>query len=240
MSEYIVKAQLEKYEAVKAAEASIAKKYEDKLNAFMLTGGVAEGNVNGAMAHAAPLSSEDTKLFEQRNANLAAAAKAGKSRWGNQEVEKVSGIVVEKTTPSTPSPTENPPPDASPETIAKADHGLRADGGVGGLTLSERVVNGAAAVNGEAAPVVASSASAELSLYAKRNARIAEAAKAGKSRWGSQEVEKATEFLSKAPVPVKIEASPEVKAADHGLRADGGVGGPSLAERVNLGAQLLG
>ena len=32
---------------------------------------------------------------------------------------------------------------------------------------------------------------------------------------------------------------PEIKAADHGLRADGGVGGPSLADRVNLGAKLL-
>ena len=39
---------------------------------------------------------------------------------------------------------------------------------------------------------------------------------------------------------VDIVASPEVEAADHGLRADGGVGGPSLAERVNLGASLLG
>ena len=39
-----------------------------------------------------------------------------------------------------------------------------------------------------------------------------------------------------APVPVP----PEVEEADHGLRADGGVGGPSLAQRVNLGAALLG
>jgi len=34
--------------------------------------------------------------------------------------------------------------------------------------------------------------------------------------------------------------TPEIEAADHGLQADGGVGGPSLAERVNLGAELLG
>lgn len=235
MSEYVVKAQLEKYEAVKAAEVSIAKKYEDKLNAFMLTGGVEEKA--GAIAPASA-SSDDNKLFEQRNAHLAAAAKAGKSRWGNQEIEKVSGIVVEKTTPATPTPVENPPPNASPEVIAKADHGLRADGGVGGLTLTERVVNGSEAVNGRSASVVASSSS-DSSLYAMRNARVAEAAKAGKSRWGSQEVEKVTDIMSKAPQTMKIEASPEVEAADHGLRADGGVGGPSLAERVNLGAQLL-
>lgn len=36
ISQYIVKAQEEKYKAVKAAEAAIEAKYQDKLNAFML------------------------------------------------------------------------------------------------------------------------------------------------------------------------------------------------------------
>ncbi len=226
MADYIVKAQLEKYEAVKAAEASISKKYEDKLNAFMLNGSAAPAAADDKLS----LPSTATKLFEQRSANLAAAAKAGKSRWGSQEIEKVSGIVVEKITPATPTAIANPPPDASPEAIKAADHGLRADGGVGGLTLQERVVSGSnAKANG--VPVVSSGAS---SLYAKRNARIAEAAKAGKSRWGSKEVAKVLAYA-----PITILTSPEVEAADHGLRADGGVSGPSLAERVNLGAQLL-
>ena len=41
-----------------------------------------------------------------------------------------------------------------------------------------------------------------------------------------------------APV-ADIPVPPEVEAADHGLRNDGGVGGPSLAERVNLGSKLF-
>lgn len=270
MSEYIVKAQLEKYEAVKAAEASIAKKYEDKLNAFMLPGAEEVGSLavkaedktlfeqrsanvaaaakagksrwgskevekaagstveKPAPAVSAEAVKEESTLYASRNANLAAAAKAGKSRWGSQEIEKVSGIVVEKTT--APTSGVNPPPDASPEAIAAADHGLRADGGVGGLTLAERVSAGLAA-GGDTSAITAAS-----SLYAKRNARVAEAANAGKSRWGSKEVEKVLGIVSNTPV---IVSSPEVEAADHGLRADGGVGGPSLAERVNLGAQLL-
>ena len=43
-----------------------------------------------------------------------------------------------------------------------------------------------------------------------------------------------------AAAAVAVAVPPEVEAADHGLRADGGVGGPSLAQRVNLGASLLG
>ena len=33
--------------------------------------------------------------------------------------------------------------------------------------------------------------------------------------------------------------TPEIEAADHGMRNDGGVDGPSLAQRVNLGAALV-
>merc|ERR1712166_925296 len=78
----------------------------------------------------------------------------------------------------------------------------------------------------------------------KRNARIAAAAAAGKSRWGSAESEKATEEASKPSLSSSTSSTPavvaaEVEAADHGLRNDGGVGGPSLAERVNLGQQLF-
>lgn len=239
MSEYIVKAQEEKYKAVKAAEAAISKKYEDKLNTFMLSG--------SAPAEAA--AAEGSKVYQQRNANVAAAAKAGKSRWGDKEVEKVAGVgVVTKAPPSTTTTAavavkEVPP--ASSETIAAADHGLRADGGVGGLTLEERVTNGAAAaamdtpVNGSAV-----TSSQPTTAYDMRNANIAKAAKAGKqSRWGTKEVEKAVAIASNAlPAAAngrEIIVTPEIEAADHGLRADGGVTGPSLAERVNLGAQLL-
>ena len=74
---------------------------------------------------------------------------------------------------------------------------------------------------------------------------VSAAGKAGKSRWGEAEVQKSIELAGNAlpwasPSVVVVAPTPEVEAADHGLRADGGVSGPSLAERVNLGAQLLG
>lgn len=223
MSNYIVNTQQEKYNAVKAAEAAIAKKYEGKLNAFMLSPAAADEE-------------KESKLYKDRNAKIAAAAKAGKSRWGDKEVQKVGGTTTSgpKATIKAEVPSSTP---VSSETIDAADHGLRADGGVGGLTLEERVTTGAASVtNGAAVPATQSS------IFAMRNANIANAAKAGRqSRWGVKEEQKAVEGATNAlpAAPASIEVSPEINAADHGLRADGGVSGPSLAERVNLGAKLL-
>ena len=62
------------------------------------------------------------------------------------------------------------------------------------------------------------------------------AAAAGKSRWGDLEVQMAQQKAGASSTAV----SEAVMEADHGLRADGGVSGPSLADRVNLGAQILG
>ena len=241
MADYIVKAQDEKAKAVKAAEDAIAKKYEDKLNAFMLNGAAPPSN---APAIAIAAVSEESEIYQKRNAKIAAAAKAGKSRWGDKEVERAGA----KAPPS--EVIVATPVDAADaaSSIAAADHGLRADGGVGGLSLAERVMNGSAAtvtvaVANGASESTAAPASAMSAIFYKRNAFIAAAEKAGKStRWGSEEAQKAIEYTSNnlPPAPkVEIEAIPEVEAADHGLRADGGVGGPSLAERVNLGAKLL-
>lgn len=231
MAQYIVNAQEDKARSVKAAEIAITQKYQDKLNAFMLEG--------SADAGAITTDAGESDLFKGRKTKMAAAAKAGKSsRWGDAEVERVAGTTVSTTKtikaqePKVSASTISSTP--PPEVIA-ADHGLRADGGVKGLTLAERVANGA---NG----AVVSKVSVEPSLYDKRNARIAAAAKSGKqSRWGSEEEGKAVESFQALPAGSgkEIVVSPEVTAADHGLRADGGVAGPSLAERVNLGAQIL-
>ena len=239
MADYIVKAQDEKAKAVKAAEDAIAKKYEDKLNAFMLNGAAPPSD---APAIAIAAVSEESEIYQKRNAKIAAAAKAGKSRWGDKEVERAGA----KAPPS--EVIVATPVDAADaaSSVAAADHGLRADGGVGGLSLAERVMNGSAApvaVANGASKSTAAPASAMSAIFYKRNAFIAAAEKAGKNtRWGSEEAQKAIEYTSNnlPPAPkVEIEALPEVEAADHGLRADGGVGGPSLAERVNLGAKLL-
>lgn len=232
MSHYIVNAQEDKARAVKAAELAITQKYQDKLNAFML-----EGTTEDA---------SESNLFKGRKAKLAAAAKAGKSsRWGDAEVQKVAGTTVPTSNTKTIKAQEpvvdsssNTSSSLTPPEVIAADHGMRADGGVNGLTLAERVANGA---NG----AVVGAVDIQPSLYDKRNAKIAAAAQAGKqSRWGSKEEGKAVQSAQSLPVAAaspgtEIVASPEVTAADHGLRADGGVSGPSLAERVNLGAQIL-
>mmetsp|Transcript_23817 Transcript_23817/g.36738 ORF Transcript_23817/g.36738 Transcript_23817/m.36738 type:complete len:371 (+) Transcript_23817:63-1175(+) len=256
MADYIVKAQEEKYRAVKAAEAAMAKKYEDKL---LLLGAGAAPAAPKKEAEVAPPStlkpSEETKLYAQRSAKVEAAAKAGKSRWGDAEVKKAANVVSNgvQTIPSATNKakaTKSDPVlnvaviDIPPEVTA-ADHGLRADGGVGGLSLAERVALGSktSATPNAGAAVTTATSSAAPSLYDKRNAKVSAAGKAGKSRWGQMEVDKATSLavaaLNSSPVTASMPVPAEVSAADHGLRADGGVSGPSLAERVNLGAQLL-
>lgn len=224
MAKYIIDAQEAKTKAVRAAELAMQSKYEEKV---MLLG-----------AAPAPAPSGN-KLFDDRNAKVAAAGKVGKSRWGDMEVAKAT-----KHSPpaaSTPVPAPVPAPVPVPPEVAAADHGLRSDGGVGGPSLAERVNLGAqllGEVAGAAdAPSMTQNEAPGKSLYDQRNARIAAAGKAGKSRWGDMEVAKAMKHAPAAPVQVPV--APEVAAADHGLRNDGGVGGPSLAQRVNLGAAIL-
>lgn len=183
--------------------------------------------------------SQQAISFQRRNENVATAGKA--SRWGPMEVEKAAGKKITPIASSTTSTATIAPSlalktraMASPDVIAAADHGLRSDGGVGGLTLAERLANGAL----ETRPTV--TVTAERKIFQLRNIKIAAAGTA--SRWGPMEVEKAIQVAAKpmitGSIPPVVPA--EVVAADHGLRNDGGVGGPTLAERVNLGALLMG
>ena len=177
--------------------------------------------------------------FQRRNKHVAAAGKA--SRWGPMEVEKAAGTKITPIASSTASTATfalstplKARAMASPDVIAAADHGLRSDGGVGGLTLAERLADGAL----ETRPTL--TVSAERKIFQLRNIKIAAAGTA--SRWGSMEVQKAIQVAAKPLVTSAVTAivPAEVVAADHGLRNDGGVGGPTLAERVNLGALLMG
>jgi len=246
MTDYIVRAQEEKLKVVKVAELATALKYEEKLK--LLPGAAPSPVTESNDVVATPV--VVNKGFAARNGNVAASGKAGKSRWGNMEVQKVTTGKVSSPPPTSvaspaskiiASDTDKKPifdAKATPPEVIAADHGLRADGGVGGLTLAERVALGTSA-NGISQP----SSSGESTVFDKRNALIAAAGKSGKSRWGSMEIKKATEHVNVLP-PSSSSMSetppkPEVVAADHGLRADGGVGGPSLSDRVNLGAKLL-
>jgi hypothetical protein len=205
--------------------------------------------INGLSAVNGAALASDNALFNKRNSMVAAAGKAGKSRWGSMEVQKATQLTAAlpyapaSAAPVSAAPVVNVP---VPPEVEAADHGLRNDGGVSGPSLAQRINMGAQLLGGSAAPAApapAASTSAH-SLYDKRNARIAAAGKAGKSRWGAMETKKAGDMAMALPAsngtPTPAPASAEVVAADHGLRNDGGVGGPSLADRVNLGASLLG
>jgi hypothetical protein len=245
MSKYIVKAQQEKIAAVKAAEEATAQKYKDLL---LPSSSAIEPTVSR---------NTESKLYMDRNVKVSQAGKAGKGRWGDLEVqraeEQVGGTVNGAAAAAVVV-------DVPPE-VEEANHGLRADGGVGGPSLAERVAMGAAAAAASNSETLSSPVPATLStsvaqstpvsreapvsrnqiLYHARNEMVSAAAKAGKGRWGPLEVEKATQLaaLPIAPSTPIAAVSSQVAAADHGLRSSGGVGGPSLAERVNMGAQLL-
>jgi hypothetical protein len=194
-------------------------------------------------------------LFDKRNINVAAAAKAGKSRWGNMENDRA--LQMASSLPAVGGSSSAVPPAVgqtdhglraavSAKVVEEADHGLRADGGVAGPTLAERLNAGEQLMksNGATAPALISVTAAVggVSLYDKRNVNVAAAFKAGKSRWGDMENDRALQMASSLPAfGGSSSAVPaEVEEADHGLRADGGVGGATLAQRVNLGASLLG
>mmetsp|Transcript_21093 Transcript_21093/g.58674 ORF Transcript_21093/g.58674 Transcript_21093/m.58674 type:complete len:290 (-) Transcript_21093:32-901(-) len=96
-----------------------------------------------------------------------------------------------------------------PPEVEAADHGLRADGGVGGYTLAERVALGKDVVNvgaailsggAEAAPAPAGGAidpqlAKNKEYFDRRNRHVVDAAKAGKSRWGEMEIARTTNIL---------------------------------------------
>jgi hypothetical protein len=217
-------------EAAKAGKSRWGDK-EAQRAAAQQVGGASVASPAVETPAASSVLSGDHALYQKRNEAVSEAAKAGKSRWGDLEVQRAAESSIAVTSMNGDVAIEIPPE------VEKADHGMRADGGVGGPSLAERVAMGAAVVSvtpdSSATPVL----SANQALYQKRNAMVSAAAKAGKSRWGDMEVQKATELASVQPASAAV--SPQVVAADHGLRADGSVGGPSLAQRVNLGAQLL-
>ena len=87
MAKYIVEAQQSKAKAVIAAENAVRQKYEEKL--LLLQGGTKAAEPSSVQA--APLqASADTKLYQERSEKVSAAAKAGKSRWGDMENQRAA------------------------------------------------------------------------------------------------------------------------------------------------------
>jgi len=244
MTKYIVNAQEDKFKAIKAAERAVVIKYEDK---FALLLGPASQN-----------SKKETSLYESRSANVAAAAKTGKSRWGDAEVKRATELSDKVVSDNVVMKVEVSIPEV--DSVENNNGVVRNDLDhvkVTPVTSSEHT-NGIALKDSDHGNSIVISdpdstkKTVESVAYERRNDFIAAAAKAGKQyRWGVREEQRAiervaapsikgssdkgsmTEIIPEADIPQ------EVKDADHGLRADGGVGGPSLAERVNLGAELL-
>jgi hypothetical protein len=126
-----------------------------------------------------------------------------------------------------------------PPEVAEADHGLRSDGSIGGWTLAERIYFGATAAPATTAPATTTTTSSTTVspvssttnpmevLYQKRNIKVVQAAKAGRSnRWGDQEVERVSNIVAATMGQIP--------------NANTAVSSGQPAQRVNFGASILG
>lgn len=176
MAEYIVKAQNQKLLAVREAELKAEKKFQERLEKLLQAGGMPMPPA--IEAEVVPEVAAEESSFDARNREVAASAAAGKSRWGEMEVNKAKAAVAAK----------------GPAAIAAA------------------------------IPVGTKSQSS----FQSRNAQVAAAAAAGKSRWGDAEVNRLNNGVGAAPA---ANSKQEEEAKD--------ITAVSLEERVNLGARLL-
>jgi hypothetical protein len=286
MRQYMIDAHEQKYRAVKAAEEALNQKWSEALSAM-------DPSATPLPASTSSSSSLQSPLFAARNMAVSRAGAAGRSRWGDVEVQRArSGSTIQKLGESRASspqlvvarraatqaplaPMSTPPsrrellpngPVPVPVEVAEADHGLRADGGVGGWTLAERVYFGAAApdspltttsptMSSPATSFTSSGAGSGISfggivlspsevLYTQRNIRILQAAQNGKStRWGEPEINRVSNILA-AMTPQLLEA-----AASHRYTSPAPASmSPSSSSasllsdqqrRINLGASIV-
>jgi hypothetical protein len=118
-------------------------------------------------------------LFDQRNAKIVAAASAGKSRWGDMEVERAKSSGASSTSPV--SAAESSLFDQRNAKIVAASSAGKSRWGDMEVERAKNRSEVSASSQGVAA---------EHSLYDQRNAKIVAAASVGKSRWGNMEVER--------------------------------------------------
>jgi hypothetical protein len=154
--------------------------------------------------------------YDMRNARVVASAGAGKSRWGAMEVERATMNAI--------------PPASSPSSVATTATIVEADRRK--VSLEERLNLGARLLGGgDGAPAAAAVvASAKSTAYDMRNARVVASAGAGRSRWGTMEVERIATMGGYTSVPTAVANSPAAAVEE---------GSMSMEDRVNLGARLL-
>ena len=256
LRQYMIDAQEEKYRAVQAAQAAAQQKLTESLT---LLGWTPSSSAATSITLEPSRSSSaivGSPLYVARNA---AVSKAGaQSRWGPLEVQRVSGVsavshnVVNGASSSSSNVAATPPTVTTtmpvnggsvpvmsttattvvpvPPEVAEADHGLRSDGSIGGLTLAERIYFGAqaAASDGSSSSVstTTSSSNPMTVLYQKRNIKVQQVAQVlGKSnRWGAQEVERVSNIVA------------ATAAYTSGITATSS----TSQQRVNFGAAILG
>mmetsp|Transcript_10908 Transcript_10908/g.22401 ORF Transcript_10908/g.22401 Transcript_10908/m.22401 type:complete len:278 (-) Transcript_10908:67-900(-) len=136
LSSYIVNSQEEKRRAVKDAEDKIRAFYEAKMTEIALPAGEEVRQIGG----------KEESLFDMRNKMVAEQGKSG--RWISREVERAASVAASggdikngttrKVSPKASAPTANKKKEMKID-VTEADHGQRADGGVGGPSLAERV-----------------------------------------------------------------------------------------------------
>jgi len=212
VSKYVVDAQMEKYRAVMEAEQKVKAFYEAKI-----------AELGGEVASSPPV------------ANAAAA---------------VASVKTAPTPPPAPAAPAAPVGGLglpNPKLFHARNDALAAAGDKG-RWVSEEVsrATGAPLTPEFSNPPTAipsnNGGGGTAEIFDKRNAAVAKAGK--NSRWVDEEVTKA-EAMGSPTVPFNPPSTSdtpvpkEVADADHGMRNDGGVGGPSLAERVNFGSKLV-
>jgi hypothetical protein len=92
---------------------------------------------------------------------------------------------------------------------------------------------------GGAAGVTAANGAADVpeTDYSRRNKFVAQAGAAGKSRWGAEEIQRASSFVPSASSASSFKVDQRVTDADHGIGKTEGI---PLSKRINFGAALLG
>lgn len=172
-----------------------------------------------------PTSSDDK--FQMRNARVLAAANAGKSRWGELEVQKLQNLGAGSAFANGAASTVSIKPPVMAESsmnskfqlrnarvVASASAGksrwgemeiAKAQSLIGGsVKATDHPVANGASHPSESKPAPITSDTSMNSKFQLRNARLVAAASAGKSRWGEMEIAKAQSLVGGS-----------VKAVDH-------------------------
>ena len=259
LRQYMIDAQEEKYRAVQAAQAAAQQKLTESLTLLGWTPSSSATTSITLEPSRSSSTIVGSPLYVARNAAVSKAG--AQSRWGPLEVQRVSGVsaasrsVVNGASSSNTNVAATPPTVTTtmpvnggsvpvmsttttattvvpvPPEVAEADHGLRSDGSIGGLTLAERIYFGAQAAvtsdgSSSAVSTTTSSSNPMTVLYQKRNIKVQQVAQVlGQSnRWGAQEVERVSNIVA------------ATAAYTSGITATSS----TSQQRVNFGAAILG